>query len=106
MNENKLYIVKYSANEFDDYDSGYDSPEPIYYSLNKGTAKYFYNKKINECKKEWAKFCQEHPELKNNGLHYFKNTETTFTYSIDGKRYYVYMFEEAELDKDLRYQSY
>jgi len=104
MNENKLYIVKYSANEFDDLK--YDSPEPIYYSLNKDTAKYFYNKKFNECQKAWSKFCQEHPELKNNDFHYFESTETSFTYSIDGRWFYEYMFDEAELDKDLRYHSY
>ena len=43
----KLYIVKYCANEFDDL--GYESPYPIYYSLNEKKARDFFedNKGFN-----------------------------------------------------------
>lgn len=98
---NKLYVVKYCANEYDDL--GYDSPYPIYYSLNKDIAKYFYDKKFIECQKDWDNFCINHPELKNNEDYYFNNSENSFEYSIDGKWFYEYTFSEVELEKDLRY---
>ena len=42
----KLYIVKYCANEFDDL--GYDSPYPIYYSLDQKKARDFFEEKREE----------------------------------------------------------
>ena len=39
----KLYIVKYCANEFDDL--GYESPYPIYYSLDEHNARNFFEER-------------------------------------------------------------
>ena len=96
----KLYIVKYCANEFDDL--GYDSPYPIYYSLDQKKARDFFEEK-REAEIEWFnEYMSKHPELQNNEDYCIEtNTNDEFEYTF-GKWYYKYILTEAYLEVDLR----
>ena len=97
----KLYIVKYCANEFDDL--GYDSPYPIYYSLNRDDAYGHFSEFVNLEKKKFTEYLYKHPEYKDNEDYSIEiDTENEFEYYF-GNWFYKYVFEEAELEKDLRY---
>jgi len=97
----KLYIVKYCANEFDDI--GYDSPYPIYYSLDEHKARNFFEDKREEEIKIFNDHMSHYPELQNNEDYCIEtNTNNKFEYNF-GKRFYQYIFCEDELDVDLRY---
>ena len=99
----KLYVVKYCANEFDDL--GYDSPYPIYYSLNYYDAYGHFSEYRNREKKHFNEYLWNHPELKDNENYSIEvDTENEFEFTF-GKWYYKYVFEEAELEKDLRYNN-
>ena len=96
----KLYIVKYCANEFDDL--GYDSPYPIYYSLSYYDAYGHFSEYKNREKKHFNEYLWNHPELKDNEDYSIEvDTENEFEYNM-GKWFYTYVFEEVELEKDLR----
>ena len=98
---NKLYIVKYSANEFDDL--GYDSPYPIYYSLDEKKAREFFEKNREQEIEIFNEYMEKHPEFQNNEDYCIeKNTDNEFEYNF-GKWFYRYIFCESEFDKDLRY---
>lgn len=96
----KLYIVKYCANEFDDL--GYDSPYPIYYSLDQKKARDFFEEK-REAEIEWFnEYMSKHPELQNNeGYCIELNSDNEFEYNF-GKWFYKYVLTEANFEVDLR----
>ena len=96
----KLYIVKYCANEFDDL--GYDSPYPIYYSLDQNKARNFFEEK-REAEIEWFnEYMSKHPELQNNEDYCIEiNKNNEFEYNF-GKWFYKYVLDEANFDIDLR----
>ena len=97
----KLYIVKYCANEYDDL--GYDSPYPIYYSLDQKKALEFFEDKREECIENFNDWIKNHPELKHDEDYQItENNNDNFEYSM-GNWFYQYTYEEQELDKDLRY---
>lgn len=97
----KLYIVKYCANESDDL--GYDSPYPIYYSLDEKKARNFFEEKREQEIKYINDFINKHPELQNNEDYCIeKNTDDEFEYYF-GNWFYRYLYCEDELEKDLRY---
>ena len=62
----KLYVVKYCANEFDDL--GYDSPYPIYYSLDEHKARNFFEEKREQEIENFNDYMDRHPELQNNAI--------------------------------------
>lgn len=96
----KIYIVKYCANECDDL--GYDRPYPIYYSLNHDDAYGHFREYVNKEKKRLTEYLYNHPELKDNE-DYSIETDKEYKFEFNfGKWFYIYEFEEAELDKDLR----
>ena len=96
----KLYIVKYCANECGDL--GYDSPYPIYYSLDRDYAYGRFSEYRNMEKKHLTEYLYHHPELKDNENYSIEiDTENEFEFNF-GKWFYKYVFEEAELEKDLR----
>jgi hypothetical protein len=98
----KLYVVKYCANEFDDL--GYDSPYPIYYSLDEHKARNFFEEKREQEIENFNDYMNRHPELQNNEDYCIEtNTNDEFEYNF-GKWFYKYMFEETEFDVDLRYR--
>lgn len=99
----KLYIVKYCANECDDL--GYESPYPIYYSLNENKARnYFEQLRVQEID-NFNDYIKRHPELQNNEDYCIeKNSTNEFEY-IMGKWFYQYVFNEVEFEKDLRYNN-
>lgn len=96
----KLYIVKYCANECDDL--GYDSPYPIYYSLDQKKARDFFEEK-REAEIEWFnEYMSKHPELQNNEDYCIElNSDNEFEYYF-GKWSYKYVLTEACLEVDLR----
>ena len=97
----KLYIVKYCANEFDDL--GYDSPYPIYYSLDQKKAREFFEDKREKCIESFNDWIKNHPELEHDEDYQIKeNTNNNFEYYM-GNWFYEYVYEEQELDKDLRF---
>ena len=97
----KLYIVKYCANEIDDL--GYESPYPIYYSLDENKARDFFETKRAESIDHFNEFINKHPQYQNNEDYCIeKNSTDELEYSM-GKWFYHYVFDEVELDKDLRY---
>lgn len=99
----KLYVIKYCANEFDDL--GYDSPYPIYYSLDHDDAYGHFAEFVNLEKKNFTEYLYKHPELKNSEDYSIEiDTENEFEYSF-GKWLYKYVFGEVELEKDLRYNN-
>ena len=99
----KLYVVKYCANEFDDL--GYDSPYPIYYSLDRDDAYGHFAEFVNLDKKNLNEYLYKHPELKDNEDYSIEiDTENEFEFNF-GKWFYKYMFVEAEFEKDLRYEN-
>lgn len=97
----KIYIVKYCANEYDDL--GYDTPYPIFYSLDKKKARDFFEEQ-RECSIEhFNDFMKNHPEYNHNEDYQITvNDNDDFEYSI-GNWFYQYKYEEQEIDKDLRY---
>ena len=96
----KLYIVKYCANECDDL--GYDSPYPIYYSLNRDDAYGHFKEFVNLDKKNFNEYLYKHPELNDNEDYSIEiDTENEFEFNF-GKWFYKYVFEEVDLEKDLR----
>ena len=98
MENNKLYIVKHSANEFDDL--GYDRPYPIYYSLSEEKAREFFEKKRNQEIKFFNEFMENHPAFENDEDYQIHvNEENAFEYYM-GNWFYQYEFEEAELEKE------
>ena len=100
----KLYIVKYCANECDDL--GYDSPYPIYYSLNHDDALGHFYEFVNMAKKSLNEYLCEHPELKGNEDYSIEiDTKNEFEYNF-GKWFYKYEFCEAEMEVDLRYKNF
>lgn len=97
----KLYIVKYCANEFDDL--GYESPYPIYYSLDENKAREFFETKRVESIDNFNNYISKHPELQNNEDYCIeRNSTDELEYSM-GKWFYHYVFDEVEFEKDLRY---
>ena len=99
----KLYVIKYCANEFDDL--GYDSPYPIYYSLDHDDAYGHFAEFVNLEKKNFTEYLYKHPELKDNEDYSIEiDTENEFEFNF-GKWFYKYVFKEAELEKDLRYEN-
>lgn len=97
----KLYIVKYCANEFDDL--GYESPYPIFYSLNENKARDFFETKRAEEIEIFNNYISKHPELQNNEDYCIeRNSTDELEYSM-GKWFYHYVFDEVEFEKDLRY---
>lgn len=99
----KLYIVKYCANECDDL--GYESPYPIFYSLNENKARNFFEMKRVEAIDNFNNYISKHPELQNNEDYCIeKNSTDELEYNM-GKWFYHYVFDEVELDKDLRYKN-
>ena len=100
INIMKLYIVKYCANEFDDL--GYDSPYPIYYSLNRDDAYGHFREFVNLDKKNLNEYLYNHPEFKNDEDYSIEvDNENEFEFNF-GKWFYKYVFEEVDLEKDLR----
>ena len=99
----KLYIVKYSANEYDDL--GYDSPYPIYYSLNRDNAYKKFSELVNYSRNSLNQFLKEHPNFQNNEDYSIEtDNENEFEYSF-GKWFYKYIFVEVEMEVDLRYKN-
>lgn len=101
MNE-KLYIVKYCANEYDDL--AYDQPYPIYFTLDQNKAKEFFDTQVQKEKEKLNKYLENYPEFKDNEYYMIcvdKNNEFEFNF---GKWFYKYILcEREELEKDLRY---
>lgn len=99
----KLYRVKYCANECDDL--GYESPYPIYYSLNENKARNFFEMKRVEEIDNFNNYMSKHPELQNNEDYCIeKNSTNELEYNM-GKWFYQYVFDEVEIEKDLRYNN-
>jgi len=99
-----LYIVKYCANECDDL--GYDSPYPIYYSLNENRARNFFEMKRVEAIDHFNEFINKHPQYQNNEDYCIeKNSTNELEYNM-GKWFYRYEFCEDEMDTDLRWKNY
>lgn len=99
----KIYIIKYCANEYDDL--GYESPYPIYYSLNENKARNFFEMKRVEEIDNFNNYINRHPEFQNNENYCIeKNSTNEFEYNF-GKWFYKYIFCEDELEKDLRYNN-
>ena len=97
----KLYIVKYCANEFDDL--GYDSPYPIYYSLDQKKARDFFEKNRKDEIESFNDWIKTHPELEHNeDYQIHQNKENYFEYYM-GNWFYQYVYEEQELDKYIKY---
>ena len=100
----KLYRVKYCANECDDL--VYESPYPIFYSLNENKARNFFEMKRVEAIDNFNNYISKHPELQNNEDYCIeKNSTNELEYNM-GKWFYKYMFCEDEMDVDLRYHIY
>lgn len=96
----KLYIVKYCANKFDDL--GYDSPYPIYYSLDEKKARNFFEEKREEEIEWFNEYMNKHPEFQNNEDYCIEtNKNNEFEYNF-GKWFYKYVLDEVYLDVDLR----
>ena len=99
----KIYIVKYCGNEYDDL--GYDSPYPIYYSLDKDKARSYFEKLREEDKKIFYDYLTKYPKYKEDeDYQIIEDTENRFEYGM-GKWFYILQFEEVKLEKDLRYES-
>ena len=98
-----LYIVKYCANECDDL--GYDSPYPIYYSLNENKARNFFEMKRVEAIDNFNEFINKHPQYQNNEDYCIeKNSTNELEYNM-GKWFYRYEFCEDEMETDLRWKN-
>ncbi len=97
----KLYIVKYCANEYDDLE--YESPYLIYCSLDENKARNFFEMNRAEKIDNFNNYISEHPKLQNDENYCIeKNSTDELEYSM-GKWFYHYVFDEVELEKDLRY---
>ena len=97
----KIYIVKYCANECDDF--SYESPHPIFYSLDEHKARDFFEEKREQEIEIFNDYMSHHPELQNNEYYCIEiNTNNEFEYHF-GKWFYKYILCENELDKDLRW---
>ena len=97
----KLYIVKYCANEFDDL--GYDSPYPIYYSLDEKKARDFFEDNRKKCIKNFNEFIKNHSEFKFDEDYKIKENTCDYLQYYMGKWFYQYVFDEVKLEQDLRY---
>lgn len=97
----KLYIVKYTANEFDAL--GYDSFYPIFYSLDENKARDFFENERNTNINHFNNFLKTHPEYIDNEDYEIADNEENYLKYYMGNWFYEYMFDEIELDKDLRY---
>ena len=97
----KIYIVKYCANECDDF--SYESPYPIFYSLDKKKARDFFEDLREKCTQHFNDWINSHPELRNNEDYQFtKNDNDCFKYSM-GKWSHTYEYCEDEMNVDLRF---
>ena len=97
----KLYIVKYCANEFDDL--GYESPYPIYYSLDEKKARDFFEDNRKKCIKSFNEFIKNHPEFKFDENYKIEENTCDYLEYYMGNWFYQYVFNEVELEKDLQY---
>ena len=97
----KLYIVEYCANEFDDL--GYESPYPIYYSLDEVKARNFFETKCQNSIENFNLFMNSHPEFQNNEDYQIVIHEKDELEWYMGNWFYKYVFREVELNTDLRY---
>ena len=102
--DNKLYIIKYVANEFDDL--RYSNPYPIYYSLDKQKVRAFFEDIRKKCIESFNDWISKYPEFKNNENYQItENTNDYFEYYM-GNWFYIYEYEEQEFDVDLTYKKY
>ena len=99
----KLYIVKYCANEFDDL--GYDSPYPIYYSLDEKKARNFFEDLREKCIESFNEWIKKHPELDHNEDYQIVHNDNDYFEIYMGNWFYEYQYEEAEMETDLRFNN-
>lgn len=97
----KLYVIKYCANEFDDL--GYDSPYPIYYSLDQNKTKEYFKSLKEESIKNFNEFMKNHPEYQDSEDYQIIINEDNELEWYVGNWFYKYIYLETELDKDLRW---
>lgn len=85
----KLYIVEYCCNEHGD---SYNSPHPIYYSLDEYKANDFFKKTIEEVIEDF-----------NECIDIVTNTDNEFEYNFENYNY-KYILTNIDLDKKLYYR--
>lgn len=91
-----LYLIKYSANEFND--PKYDSPYPIFYSLDKDKTKEFFERKREKEIKSFDQFLEKFPEYKNTeDYQVYENLEHRFEIHM-GNWYYQWELDKVKLD--------
>lgn len=94
----KLYLIKYSANEFDTI--GYSFPYPVFYSLDKDKTRLLFENKRNEEIERFNNFLEKFPQYKDDNDYYqiAENSENVLEIYY-GNWFYEWNFEEVELDQ-------
>lgn len=101
---NKIYAVRYSANECDDVQ--HFEPLPIYLSEDKQKVIDFFNAEKQKEKDILNDILENNPELEDNEDYaVYEDTDTKFEICI-GNWYSEYNIVEWNLEEDLRYGSH